>query len=61
MKIHLTDTTHGVIWWSSLNYKRQEIHKVAYGLQVKEFTSERAAALEVAQCIDHAIQCNDPE
>lgn len=57
MKIHLTALDHGIIWWSALNYKQEEVHKVAYGLQVKEFATKKEAAAEVVACINHAEAC----
>lgn len=54
MKIHLMDLDHGIIWWSALDHKQKEIHKVAYGLQVKEFTTKKKASAEVVDCIKHS-------
>lgn len=52
MKIIMASEKIGLIWYTALNYKQKQTHVVCFGLQVKQFDSEKAAKDEVKACLD---------
>ena len=57
MKIICISEEIGIVWYTALDYKRQEIHVVVYGLQVKQFNNRTDAQKEHQSCLNHYWEC----
>ena len=58
MKIIVMNEDLGIIWYTSKDYKQNDVHVVIYGLSRTEWVSREQAQLQFNKCLHHAFNNN---